>query len=273
MFERDKADLRALGVPIETAPIDRFADDRQGYRIDPAAYDLPEARPLARGARRPRRRRRRDRPGDAAAGGLRKLEVDAGRPASPAAWGEGGARGRPRRPAPRGPRRGAGDPDRVRFRYRAASGATATRTVDPHALVHRRGRWYLVGRDHDREARARLPARPRSRGRSGRGDPRGLRAAAEAPRRGRRRPRGAGRRAGDGPRRRRPRHRLAGRPPRPGRGDGAPTTAGRASPCRSATPMPSSDGRWGGAPTSSSSAPTSCASGSWPRCGGAVGGA
>jgi len=28
----------------------------------------------------------------------------------------------------------------------------ASRTVDPHGLVHRRGRWYLVGRDHDREA-------------------------------------------------------------------------------------------------------------------------
>jgi predicted DNA-binding transcriptional regulator YafY len=154
MFERDKADLRALGVPIETAPIDRFADDRQGYRIDPAAYDLP---PLdfspeelvalavavdATGL------------GDAAAGGLRKLEVDVGAP---------------------GLTRGLGGPSglgvdldaphlevlaeaqvtrtAVRFRYRAASGATAVRTVDPHALVHRRGRWYLVGRDHDREAR------------------------------------------------------------------------------------------------------------------------
>ncbi|MDP8928601.1 MAG: WYL domain-containing protein, partial [Actinomycetota bacterium] len=41
---------------------------------------------------------------------------------------------------------------RLRFTYRSASGATSTRTVDPYGLVQRRGVWYLVGRDHDRDA-------------------------------------------------------------------------------------------------------------------------
>src|SRR5690606_24018303 len=80
MFERDKADLRALGIPIETAPLDRLADDRVGYRIDPNSYDLPElelapeeliALAIAVDATGL---------GDAAAGGLRKLEVDVGSP-------------------------------------------------------------------------------------------------------------------------------------------------------------------------------------------------
>lgn len=42
MFERDKDDLRSLGVPIEMASQDAFFDDVQGYRIPRSAYDLPE---------------------------------------------------------------------------------------------------------------------------------------------------------------------------------------------------------------------------------------
>ena len=33
MFERDKDDLRALGIPLETGPVDKFFEDEQGYRI------------------------------------------------------------------------------------------------------------------------------------------------------------------------------------------------------------------------------------------------
>jgi predicted DNA-binding transcriptional regulator YafY len=152
MFERDKADLRALGVPIETAPMDRLADDRLGYRIDPKAYDLPELElapeeliALAIAV---------DATGltDAAAGGLRKLEVDAGAP------------GLTRRTRSRGVVLGAAPPNldvlaeaqltrtTVRFGYRSAAGEQSERTVDPHALVNRRGSWYLVGHDHDRDA-------------------------------------------------------------------------------------------------------------------------
>lgn len=42
MFERDKAELRALGIPLELAPIDKFFDDEQGYRIARDAFELPE---------------------------------------------------------------------------------------------------------------------------------------------------------------------------------------------------------------------------------------
>jgi proteasome accessory factor B len=152
MFERDKADLRRMGVPVETAPLSRF-DDRVGYRIDPRSYDLPdvdlepaelaalalavEATGLA----------------DEAGAGLLKLAVDAGEPDA----------ARANRQVPLGVPLAA--PHRavlmeaqlarqsVRFTYAPPGREPARRTVDPYALVHRRGRWYLVGRDHDRDAR------------------------------------------------------------------------------------------------------------------------
>src|SRR2546430_13442506 len=43
MFERDKEDLRELGVPLETGVNHPFDDD-PGYRIRQQAYELPELR-------------------------------------------------------------------------------------------------------------------------------------------------------------------------------------------------------------------------------------
>jgi proteasome accessory factor B len=43
MFERDKEDLRELGVPLETGLNHPFDDD-PGYRIRQQAYELPELR-------------------------------------------------------------------------------------------------------------------------------------------------------------------------------------------------------------------------------------
>lgn len=152
MFERDKADLRDLGVPIETVALDA-SDDRSAYRIDPRRYNLPEvalapdelaalavavqATGLA----------------DEAEGGLRKLEVAAGEP--------GTARMVKRSPlgisldAPHREVLVAAQVSRttVQFRYRPLGRDAATRTVDPYAIVNRRGRWYLVGFDHDRDDR------------------------------------------------------------------------------------------------------------------------
>jgi proteasome accessory factor B len=42
MFERDKDDLRQLGVPIEVGSHDSLFDDEQGYRIVRSAFELPE---------------------------------------------------------------------------------------------------------------------------------------------------------------------------------------------------------------------------------------
>ena len=41
MFERDKDELRELGIPLIAAPIDAFFDDEIGYRIDRRDYSLP----------------------------------------------------------------------------------------------------------------------------------------------------------------------------------------------------------------------------------------
>lgn len=169
-FERDKADLRALGVPIERAKTDPW-DDYSGYRIDPRRYDLPEtslepsetaALAVALQATGLL---------DEAGAGLHKLGVDADDPGA----GLGSSAGSTWSHA-----RGAGDPAAlppsplaidldaphrdellaaqltrtpVSFSYRAPGRASERRTVEPHALVHRRGRWYLVGRDHARDER------------------------------------------------------------------------------------------------------------------------
>ena len=150
MFERDKSDLRDLGVPIDTVPLEPW-DDRPGYRIDPRRYNLPEvdlapdelaALALAVQATGLR---------DDAETGLLKLEVAVGDPAAGDRTGDlplGVSLDAPHRET-----LVAAQIDRtvVRFDYRPLRGEVAPRTVDPWGLVHRRGRWYLVGRDHDRD--------------------------------------------------------------------------------------------------------------------------
>ncbi len=42
MFDRDKEELRVLGVPIEVAPVARGFDDEVGYRIPRDQFELPE---------------------------------------------------------------------------------------------------------------------------------------------------------------------------------------------------------------------------------------
>ncbi|GAA3259329.1 helix-turn-helix transcriptional regulator [Nonomuraea helvata] len=64
----------------------------------------------------------------------------------------------------------ARDHERLRFDYTGHEGETTVRNVEPHRLVHRRGRWYLVGYDVERQGwrtfrvdrvRPRTPAGPR----------------------------------------------------------------------------------------------------------------
>ena len=41
MFERDKDELRSLGVPVEIGHLDKYFDDEPGYRIRPDRFALP----------------------------------------------------------------------------------------------------------------------------------------------------------------------------------------------------------------------------------------
>ena len=150
-FERDKEELRAMGIPIEVRkqnPLDEHSD---GYLIPKDRYYLPEldleadeiaalriAAEAVRGAQ------------SEAEAGFMKISVDTA--AAPVdgpqvAWGDDV--GEPilgaiyeaqleRRP--------------IRFSYRTAAGQESTRTLEPYGLVNRRGHWYVIGNDLGRGA-------------------------------------------------------------------------------------------------------------------------
>lgn len=146
MFERDKDDLRRLGVPIETRPILLAAED--GYLIDRDAYELPdvdltseEVAALALAVRLT---------GERGSLELAKLAARAPDPADLAT--DPATRVAVAPPAVEGLADAVVARAPVRFRYRPVRGDVATRAVDPYAIVQRRGAWYLVGRDHDRDA-------------------------------------------------------------------------------------------------------------------------
>jgi proteasome accessory factor B len=161
MFERDKEDLRDLGVPLETGVNHPFDDD-PGYRIRQQAYQLPELRLEAdEAAVRGLAARvwRRAELAGAAAGALLKLRA-AGIDAGP----DGGDE---HSPVPQGiePRLGTPEPafgplweavrDRrpVTFSYRAAGRSDPQqRELEPWGVVNRHGRWYVAGHDRARQA-------------------------------------------------------------------------------------------------------------------------
>jgi proteasome accessory factor B len=153
MFERDKEDLRDLGIPLETGSMSGW-EDELGYRIARGDYALP-ALTLE--------------PDEAAAVGL------AARMWSSAALGASATRalrkleaaGVEISPLPEGlqPRVGAGGTGLpavaeavregrvVTFDYRGATDTEAApRRVEPWGVVWWHGRWYLVGHDLDRAA-------------------------------------------------------------------------------------------------------------------------
>jgi proteasome accessory factor B len=167
MFERDKEDLRDLGVPLETGVNHPFDDD-PGYRIRQQAYQLPELRLEADEAAvlgLAARVWRRAELAGAAAGALLKLRaagIDAG-PENP--MGPDG--GDEHSPVPQGiePRLGTPEPafgplweavrDRrpVTFSYRAAGRSDPQRReLEPWGVVNRHGRWYVAGWDRGRDA-------------------------------------------------------------------------------------------------------------------------
>ena len=151
MFERDKEDLRAMGIPLVTEEISAL-DEELGYRIDQRDYALP---PIELAA------------DELAVVGLASrawAHAAMGGPAA-TAWrkvvaGEDGSE------APFAGlelRLGGGEPAfddlkdaviaaaTVRFDYaRPGEGGSHARHVEPWALTAWRGRWYLVGHDLDR---------------------------------------------------------------------------------------------------------------------------
>jgi proteasome accessory factor B len=152
MFERDKDELRELGIPLETGT-NSAADDETGYRISRQAYILPEIRlepdeaaVLGLAARVWRRAEL----AGAAAGGLLKLRaagIDAEETTQPgieprlqageAAFAPLWEAVRDRRP--------------VTFAYRAAGRSSPQRRrLEPWGVVNRHGRWYVAGHDLDR---------------------------------------------------------------------------------------------------------------------------
>jgi proteasome accessory factor B len=154
MFERDKDDLREMGIPIEMRGIDPLFEDEPGYRIDRRHYQLPPlqftAREMAWLSIASDAWQQAALAG-AAADGLRKLIAAGAEPdhetlesLRPAMSTQEPAFG----PLWSGVR------DRVAmaFAYRSAGTTDAQeRHVDPWGLLSRAGGWYLVGRDRDRD--------------------------------------------------------------------------------------------------------------------------
>lgn len=157
MFERDKDDLREMGIPLSTEHHDPLFDDEVGYRIDPRAYAMPEvevgpdeaavltlaARVWQQAALAP-----------AATAALRKIEAYTG--ADGGAEHADGLGVEPRvatsEPAFEPLYAAVRDRQPVRFAYRGPRDPQAVeRRLEPWGVVSWHGRWYVVGHDLDRD--------------------------------------------------------------------------------------------------------------------------
>lgn len=149
MFERDKAALRDLAIPIETKPVDLFHDDVVGYRINRKDWLMPEVSlssqertylALAASAWQTAQQR------TAAQQAVRRISAQEQEsfPVVPISLAKG------RKHIPELLAAIAAN-HTVSFEYvGTADSAAIKRTVDPwRALLHS-GHWYLVGFDQDK---------------------------------------------------------------------------------------------------------------------------
>jgi proteasome accessory factor B len=154
MFERDKNELRELGVPLTTGGTDPLHDDDVGYRIDRGAYGMPDLHLTPDELTAVALAARVWRDGGLAAQAARVLvklqaqgvDVDVATlpPIEPRISGGEAAFGPLARAVSRR--------QAVLFDYRPAGGGEAQpRRLEPWGVVSRRGHWYVVGRDRDRD--------------------------------------------------------------------------------------------------------------------------
>ncbi|WP_418059132.1 helix-turn-helix transcriptional regulator [Pimelobacter simplex] len=155
MFERDKDELRSLGVPVEVAPIDPFFDDEVGYRIPPEAFALPEVELTAEEAQVvgiASRVWQHATMAQATTDAVRKLtaagidvDLDALEIARPLLTAE--------EPAFETCWIAVCERQAIEFDYqRPGDEDPMRRHVEPWGVVRYGGRWYLVGHDADRGA-------------------------------------------------------------------------------------------------------------------------
>ena len=155
MFERDKDELREMGVPLETGANDAWFDDEVGYRVDRKAYALPEVSFT---------------PDELAVLGLASRVWQQASLAAPASRAvlklkaagvepDGGSlvgiepRIRTSEPAFEPVYAAVRDRRPITFPYRTPGRPDVIdRHLEPWGIVSRHGRWYVVGHDRDRGA-------------------------------------------------------------------------------------------------------------------------
>jgi proteasome accessory factor B len=160
MFERDKEELRELGIPLETG-LNNALDEEPGYRITKQDYELPEIRLEADEAAAlgiASRVWQSAALAGAAAGALLKLKA-AGGPGPQEDEDDGEQRpGIEPRLTTQEPAFGplweaVRDRRPVTFSHQAGGRTDATRReLEPWGVVYWRGRWYVAGHDRTRNA-------------------------------------------------------------------------------------------------------------------------
>ena len=155
MFERDKDELRTLGIPLRTEEIDPFFDDEAGYRIDRREYQLPEiefaADEVAVIGMASRAWSQASLAGPAAAA-MRKLQVAGIEPDEASVAGVEPLL-HTTEPAFEAVRTATIAGRAIRFEYRASrAGVAGQRHLQPWALTNWHGRWYVTGHDLGRDA-------------------------------------------------------------------------------------------------------------------------
>ncbi|MFY1621304.1 helix-turn-helix transcriptional regulator [Micromonospora sp. WMMD736] len=159
MFERDKNELRDLGIPLETGRVSAY-DPTEGYRINREAYALPAVQLTADEAAAVAVATRLWESPElitATQSALLKLRA-AGADVD---GGDGGVAisSTAALPGLRGSEAVLGvllsaidSGHAVQFAHRSVrSEPFTTRTVEPWGVITHRGRWYLVGHDRDRD--------------------------------------------------------------------------------------------------------------------------